>query len=345
MTTQCGDLVSTGLIEDTVTSHMSELWAASEATRTTAISYINAITGLEFDVPLLGTPITFASAVAGYAPFTPPSAPVLPTFPNAPDTTPPSAPTLAVGVDLSLIAGLEAGIEAFVSGKTEAASYARIGAALDAAAAAEIQQIGETWAAAGWDAPSGPQTLAVLAAAEKSAADKRAKLRDAFVDSRDKALRIGLDAVRSQNDAITAGNRALVDAFDVSARAARFAIDVFDTQTRALSTVYDAGARIFTARLGAESARVEADARLFDIDVRNADSQNSARLRDREISINATLRANDQALEAGKAAGEISARIASGLAAGVNVSAGMSSNFTAHKSESCGVSYSADITA
>ena len=78
MATPCGELVSTGLIEDTVTSHMAELWSASESTRTTAITYINAITGLEFDVPLLGTPIAFASAVAGYDPFTPPAVPVLP---------------------------------------------------------------------------------------------------------------------------------------------------------------------------------------------------------------------------------------------------------------------------
>ena len=41
------------------------------------------------------------------------------------------APTLADGVDLSLIAGLEAGIEAFVAGNTEDASYARIVAAID----------------------------------------------------------------------------------------------------------------------------------------------------------------------------------------------------------------------
>lgn len=340
----CGSNASTGLIEDTVTSHLSELWQASEQTRTTAIEYVDRITGLSFDVPVLGTPITFASAVAGYTPFERPDTPAMPDFGSAPVVSLPGAPTLADGVDLSLIAGLEAGIEAFVAGNTEDASYARIVAAIDAAGAAEMQQTADLWAAAGWSEPSGPQALALLAAGERLAADKRAKLRDAFVDARDKALRIGIDAVRGQNDAIATRNRALSDNYDVTVRGARYALDTFDTTVRAKATAYDASARVFSALLGAESARVEADARLFGLDIENAKSANDVRLRDREISINATMKANDQALSAGEAAGKIAAQIASGLAAGVNVHAGMSTSFSASDSTSCSTSYSIDAT-
>lgn len=207
----------------------------------TVNSGISTLTGLSL------VPVSFDTALFN---FTRPADPTLPSFPAAPDFSSLTPPTLADGVDLSMIAGLEDGIEAFVSGNTESASYARIAAAIDAASAAEIQQIGETWAAAGWDSPAGPQALAVLASAEKSAADKRAKLRDAFVDARDKALRIGLEAVRGQNDAITARNRALVDAFGAQAESLRVSYSAYGTAVSANAQIYDASSRWWTSRVG-----------------------------------------------------------------------------------------------
>lgn len=272
---------------------------------------ITTLTGLDI------VPVLFDTAIFE---FTRPTDPTLPTFPTAPDFTDLTPPTLASAVDLSLIAGLEAGIEAFVAGSAEAASYARIVAALDAAGAAEMQQTAELWAAAGWDAPTGPQALAVLAAGEKLAADKRAKLRDAFVDSRDKALRSGLDAVRYQNEAITASNRALVDTFSAQAEALRTSYTAYGTAVSANAQIYDASARWWTSRVG-----IDLDAAKFEA---------SYGLESIRAEIEQNERLTGLAFEAARAATGSAAQVTAGALSAWNVS------LSAGESQSFGVSVS-----
>lgn len=272
-------------------------------------------------------PVAFDGATFS---FTRPADPTLPSFPTAPDFADLTPPTLADAVDLSFIAGLESGIEAFVAGNTEDASYARIVAALDAAGADEMQQTAERWGAAGWTEPAGPQSLALLATSERVAADKRAKLRDAFVDVRDKALRIGLDAVRGQNEAVAAANRAKVDVFGSQAEALRTSYTAYGTAVSASASVYDATVRWWNASTGIdlEAAKFEANYGLESI----------------KAQIEQNERLTGLAFEAARAATGVGAQVTAGAMSAWNVSlsAGESQSIDVRIGNSAGISVDAN---
>lgn len=340
----CGRNQSSGLVEGKISATMADLFAAAKVANTQTVSFIDDMLGIEIDVPTLVSPITFASAVAGYAPFVLPDTPAMPVFGDAPVVTMPDTPTLADGVDLDYIDGLSGAVTDYVAGAPEADIYAHLRAAQDRLTAADVQAAGERMAAAGWAAPAGVGVTMIRQATERGAASVRDAMRAAWAETRGRAIEAGLSAVRGQNEAITARNAATSNNFDVAVRGGRYALDVFETTVRAKSQAFDASARVFTALLGAQSARVEADSRLFALDIENARSMNDARLRDREISINATLRADQLRQSGAQSAAEIMSRIASGAMSGMHVSASMSSGVSASDSTSCSTNYSIDAT-
>lgn len=340
----CDRNQSSGLVEGKISATMADLFAAAKSANAQTVSFIDDMLGIEIDVPALVSPITFASAVAGYSPFVRPTTPVMPVFGSAPTTTLPGAPPLLGAVDISFVAGLPEAVDDYVAGTPEADIYAHLRAAQDRLTAADVQAAGERMAAAGWAAPAGVGVTMIRQATERGAASVRDAMRAAWADTRGKAIEAGLTAVRDQNAAVAAYNAAASSAYDLAVRGARYALDVFETDARAKSQVYDAQARMFTAELGAESARIEADSRLFALDIENARSMNETRLRDKEITINATLRADQLRQTGAQSAAEIMSRIASGAMSGMHVGASMSSSVSASDSTSCSTNYSIDAT-
>ena len=173
----CDRNQSSGLVEGKISATMADLFAAAKVANTQTVSFIDDMLAIEIDVPTLVSPITFASAVAGYSPFVRPTTPVIPVFGSAPTTTLPGAPTLLGAVDISFVAGLPEAVDDYVAGTPEADIYAHLRAAQDRLTAADVQAAGERMAAAGWAAPAGVGVTMIRQAASGSSPSSRSERR------------------------------------------------------------------------------------------------------------------------------------------------------------------------
>lgn len=272
-------------------------------------------------------PVAFDSAVFD---FTRPALPTLPSFPDAPSYSSLVPPTLETPVGLEYVSGLEQGVADFVDGTIVDAQMARAIAALDAAMLAEQQQAGEAWARAGWAAPVGPQALMILAASEKSAAGKRAAIRDIYVDGREKALRIGLDAVRSKNDSVASFNTSATQIFSAQAESMRVQFTAYESAVRGISVAYDAESRIWKSGV--------------DVDLEKAKFDASYALEAIRAEIEQNTRLTSIALEAARAATSVGAQVTAGALSAGNFSITYGESQTVGVNIQNGSSVSADLT-
>lgn len=296
--------------ERAVEGYLSQSFALAFDAYDTVKAGISTLNGLDI------VPVSFDDAVFD---FTRPSLPTLPSFPSAPSYAPLTPPTLLDAVGLSYVSGLESGITAFVDGATEDAAYARAMSALDATMLAEQQGVAEMYAASGWDSPSGPQALAVLAVGEKAAAGKRAAVRDIYVDSRVKALQIGLDAVKGKNDSVIAYNTAQTQAFAAQADALKAGFTAYESAVRGISVAYDAQARIWTAGVNVDLEKAKFSAS-YGLETIKAQIEQNERLTGIAFeAARAATAAASQAVAGGLSSGNFSLSHASGESISVSI--------------------------
>ena len=301
--------------ERAVEGYLSQSFALAFDAYDTVKAGISTLNGLDI------VPVSFDEAVFD---FTRPDLPTLPSFPSAPSYAPLTPPALLDAVDLSYVSGLESGITAFVDGATEDAAYARAMSALDATMLAEQQGVAEMYAASGWDSPSGPQALAVLAVGEKAAAGKRAAVRDIYVDSRVKALQIGLDAVKGKNDSVIAYNTAQTQAFAAQADALKAGFTAYESAVRGISVAYDAQARIWTAGVNVDLEKAKFSAS-YGLETIKAQIEQNERLTGIAFeAARAATAAASQAVAGGLSSGNFSLSHASGESISVSIGNGSS---------------------
>lgn len=302
----CNSILIGGNVQGTVNSYFSDFFARS--TDAYQIVSDNITLLLNYDIPQVPIPD------------------VIPT-PSASDISyvAPDAPTLLTPYDLSLIAGLEAQIEAMIAGgtgMTPAAQQALFDAAMareDQQALAEAMQAEDDWAARGWVLPNGVLVGRVQAAQEAAYARKSAASRDIFgqlakleIENMRESIRIGADAINAANSRVSTYNSGVIG--------------------------------LYAAMVQGESARVDTNGKLWDLDIKLFSSKMDAQLQNARIDVEQSMRATTMAMEATKVATQTAAQVCAGAMAAINVSAGMREDFNWNESTSCSTSYSVDAT-
>lgn len=300
---------------------MSQVFSLALDSYNTVKAGISTLNGLDI------VPVDFNGAVFD---FTRPALPTLPAFPAAPSYSPPTPPTLIDPVGLDYIDGLENGIESFVDGRIVDAQLARALSALDATMLAEQQQAGDLWAAAGWTAPAGAQALLVQAATEKAAAGRRAAVRDIYVESREKALRIGLEAVRAKNDSVGAWNSAQTQMFASQVEVLRAGYTAYESAVRGISVAYDAESRIWSSGVNVDLEKAKFNA-TYALEAIKAQIEQNERL-------------TGLAFEAARAATAVGAQVTAGALSASNVGMSYSEGQTVGINIGNNSNVSADLT-
>lgn len=161
---------------------------------------------------------------------------------------------------------------------------------------------------------------------------------------RTRAYQIGVEAQAISKRVEIDAARLQIEAFQAEVQGYRESVNAEVSKTQAALNLYDGQSRIFTARLGAESARVESTARQFQVEVENA--RNSANIALQNATSNAenALRAAQIALEALRTQATVASQLAAGALSAVNMGAsisGQSSDSTDIR-KSLNVSYDVD---
>lgn len=132
--------------------------------------------------------------------------------------------------------------------------------------------------------------------------------------------------------------RMMVEQFTARVGAFREKINAEAARASAAASIYDGKARIYTAQLGAEGARVEATTRQFEAEVQNNRNQAEIALRNASLNVENAIRAAEISLESLKAQATVGAQLAAGALSAVNLSAGISGS----SSQSTSVDYNVD---
>lgn len=157
---------------------------------------------------------------------------------------------------------------------------------------------------------------------------------------RTRAYSIGIEAQATSKRLDLDASRLRIEAFQAELQAFRETVNAQVAQAQAATGIYDGQARIYSARLGAEGARVEATSRQFQVEVENARNGATIALQNATTNAENALRAASLALEALKTQASVASQVAAGALSAVNLSASISGSSS--DSRNLSVSYSVD---
>lgn len=140
---------------------------------------------------------------------------------------------------------------------------------------------------------------------------------------RTRAYGLGIEAQATSKRFELDVARLRIESFQAELQAFRESVNAQVAAAQAATGVYDGQARIYSAQLGAEAARVEATGRRFQVEVENARNGASIALQNATINAENAQRAASLAIESLKTQASVGAQLTAGAMSAVNLSAGI----------------------
>lgn len=160
--------------------------------------------------------------------------------------------------------------------------------------------------------------------------EARAKQQDAYIAQ----ARVDIEANKFDLERFTTLLGAWKSQFDVEAQ-----------RIQAGAQIYDGKSRMYTAELGAESARVQADTRTFELDVEQHKAKADTLYRTIALQIEELKSATTLLVQAKDGVARTASQLCGSSLAAFNISAGLHNGYSASQSVGCSTNYSVAVDA